>query len=824
MSIFQSLKASKFKALWILAAWIVAFTIWIVGFTDLTQDTKLDDDYYDSQLKNNNPKKSQDVKVINVFQHSGIKKVAQSLGYFDKRDKDVHSNVYDHIFSRHDFTSLLQLSFEERCDLYFKNLYLNDTNWFLNPHSDLSVENRNKFEFHNFRAKKLEGPKEEYVKNLKEKFEKEKENENKNDEESKEGEDGKEEAKEEGKEEGKERRDKEKLVDEDLENYFRRLNSKDELEVSVIPDDLVTTEELEAKIRKEYDEFWAKNAGKESTMVNYLSHFRIFNKCFLTNDMVEQKDQTDKSLSIEKSLNLPAKKFKYTPEEKLIDLKTDCSELESRVYRWLSFSYPIYERWNGQQLTKPPNMKDYVKDPSVFQPSDPASYKTFSSPKTSRASTCFLNKFKSQLNGKGIVMSIGEHHVEDTIKLVKLLRVLNNQYPIQIAYYDNLSKELKERIVKAARIDAIELPESFDRVKGEFPHLEGKKPTFPKQEVWFVNTYNAIQPNYRNKFDHFANKYFATIFNSFTEFMIIDADVALLKKPEYFFNMAKYVEKGAYFFRDRSINDLRPQSDLVFFQKLMPSLLDSTIFDIPVVTEKTLNLDFMQGAYHYVESGVVVLNRMKHFNSILTMVQLNFFHAMTERVHGDKEVFWLAFSTNGDENVEFNKYAAASIGQVTPQNERLSEDGKELKSREICGNHPGHVSGEDDRTLLWLNSGFEFCPKDVNFSDEVGRGKIFKSFGPGDEEKLEKMYKSRVHITHAVVPPYNPQELKNDDQEPPIGWYYPGIYCGYYTWCGYSSIGGNIDGKDNTMYGTFIEYSEEETAVHDFLGDVWMSV
>ena len=48
------------------------------------------------------------------------------------------------------------------------------------------------------------------------------------------------------------------------------------------------------------------------------------------------------------------------------------------------------------------------------------------------------------------------------------------------------------------------------------------------------------------------------------------------------------------------------------------------MFNIPIMTSYTLNRSFFKGLFHYMESGLVVLNRDMHYSSFLTMVQMNF--------------------------------------------------------------------------------------------------------------------------------------------------------------------------------------------------------
>ena len=67
------------------------------------------------------------------------------------------------------------------------------------------------------------------------------------------------------------------------------------------------------------------------------------------------------------------------------------------------------------------------------------------------------------------------------------------------------------------------------------------------QEVWFVNIYESINPQHRNLFAKFDFKLLASLFNSFNEFMLIDADTILMKSPEFFFNHQSYQQTGAFF-------------------------------------------------------------------------------------------------------------------------------------------------------------------------------------------------------------------------------------------------------------------------------------
>ncbi|WEJ93179.1 mannosyltransferase [Yamadazyma tenuis] len=393
-------------------------------------------------------------------------------------------------------------------------------------------------------------------------------------------------------------------------------------------------------------------------------------------------------------------------------------------------------------------------------------------------------------------------------------------------FYDSLSDDTKAKIVAAARNKMVDLPESFHKVSKHFPsdYLTAQDSGLPKQEVWFVNTYNAIHDNFKDKFKRFANKFLATLFNSFEEFMLIDADTILLQSPSEFFDLKDYISTGAYFFKDRTAPQFRPPGDTKFFQKITPSILDTLMFDIPIITQKTLGLEFFDGMGHFMESGVVLINRHLHFNSILTMLQMNFFRPVTARVHGDKEIFWLGFAASGDEDYHFNKNFAASIGTITSQEERLTSQGNHKKSQELCSPHPGHIN--ENGKLVWFNSGFKFCGKSdlVDFEAEVKKQEHFKFLK--DAKSMQEYYEGSLILKSAIIPPFMGKLVTRADnkvEEPAEGWHMEGGYCHSYLWCAYSSIGGlTSDGQDNTQVGQVFEFDQDSIDLSSYFGDIWV--
>ena len=85
-----------------------------------------------------------------------------------------------------------------------------------------------------------------------------------------------------------------------------------------------------------------------------------------------------------------------------------------------------------------------------------------------------------------------------------------------------------------------------------------------------------------------------------------------------------------------------------------PSTVDQMMFDIPIMTNYTTTRELFRGLQHYMESGLVMINKDKHLNSILMITQINLIGPITGKVWGDKELFWLGFAINGDEEYYFD--------------------------------------------------------------------------------------------------------------------------------------------------------------------------
>ena len=713
--------------------------------------------YYSQDSSSDTNKTLSDLPEVHFTNHTTFLSMVENLLGGVTKQNDSVSDIYENIFKHHDIDTILgTLSFKQRCDLYFKNVFSDNVNWIFNPEHNYDIKNDGD-DFKNYL--------EENQQILKEKF-----------------------------------APKEKTI------------AKDKVEQSFTD-----------FAKDEYVEY--KTKYNQQLITNHLSIFRIFNKCYVTSDEVSQNDKMNTFISKQQKLvhelNPDIPRFGLTEQEELVDLLTSSpSTFENRVYPWISKQYPVYERFTGKVSHEPPNYYKLLGDP-LQKTTKNIKYK-----RMNNNEELFVKRFKNKCNGKGIVLTIGDQHVEHTVSLIHLLRALDNRLPIQIVYYDDINEESKRRIVTAAQEQFNVLPESFRKVSYMFgdDYLDNNGKGLVPQEVWFVNAYNAIQKHYRGKFSRFGNKLLAAFFNSFDEFMLIDADTVMMKSPEYFFNLKGYLKTGTFFFRDRAVHK-RGIGDGELIERMAPNMIDSIMFDMPLITNYTRNNDYFRGVQHYMESGLLLIDKNRHYNSLLTIIEVNLIQRLRKLSYGDKELIWMGFAINGDENYIFNGNAAGAIGELTAPDDRLRPDGTRHHSEEICANHPGHVSSEDNHSLLWINSGFRFCHQsdEVDFKEEAEtqtRLKFLKT-----SEAFKTFYYAPLRITHAIVPPLSPdlEIRRNKEDEPTSGWLWERDYCKRYMWCAYSSIGGKQKDKtkkDNTLEGLLVSFDDEEINLFNYLGDI----
>jgi alpha 1,3-mannosyltransferase len=193
-----------------------------------------------------------------------------------------------------------------------------------------------------------------------------------------------------------------------------------------------------------------------------------------------------------------------------------------------------------------------------------------------------------------------------------------------------------------------------------------------------------------------AAKPMAMLLSSFREVILIDADVLFFVDPALLLSDPEYLRLGALFFRDRL---LAPADHADFITESLPSPLSQNILQS--------NRWWSGTSQHMQESGVVVVDKWRHFVALLLATRLNGpdrdgndalgKKGVYQMMYGDKETFWLSWEMAGDTDYAFYDGRAGQIGIVTPSSTEIGR----VDEEEMCGKQLLHTSREG--RPLWLN-------------------------------------------------------------------------------------------------------------------------
>lgn len=501
------------------------------------------------------------------------------------------------------------------------------------------------------------------------------------------------------------------------------------------------------------DQWNIRSFGDEKTsftsrkhIVDSVRHLRIFGHCYIHNSA------SYGDLSVEK--------------------------LERKLYPAFTGNFPTFQRWDGLLVQGFPRL-------------DASSGKmaTIGVGKAPKAS--FWKHLKESMNGRGIVISLGEGGVNDVKRLLKVLRTVGNKLPIQLVHKGDLPGSSMQDIINVGRGDInVEIGDNF--------HSIGNP-----QNIWFVNAEKSLNSSSAHLFKRFSNKWIASLFNSFEEMILMDCDAVPFLEPELFFNATEYKETGAFFFKDRLIDEYIKTSDLKFYQKLFPLEEEFSLFGLQHSPDAIDLKDFLEfGHKHIMESGLVILKRKDHFPGLLISTCLQLWKETSEPFYGDKELFWLGQSISGNGEYRFNAYPAGALGL-------LNHDADENLNY-VCSTQPAHFS--KDFQLLWLNGGGRKC-KIPSWNMDFSKQKFLRQ-KYGSAEKLKDFYESPINVNGAIIPPRSELSIFQKIRGVKSGFQKCAhLGCAGYTWCAYDR---KLDNKGKTIHFTKNEINDIE-----FIISVW---
>lgn len=337
--------------------------------------------------------------------------------------------------------------------------------------------------------------------------------------------------------------------------------------------------------------------------------------------------------------------------------------------------------------------------------------------------TLFLHGIKTKMDGRGIVISISDNEVGRALNLLRVLNHLGNELPVQFVHLDELS---------GVSIKLLEHASILPRALGA------------NQRISFVNVKDHLASGFDRHFEGYNRKWFAAIFSSFKEMILMDADAVPYVPPSTFFDLEGYKETGAYFFRDRELNVLLKKWKTDFYKGLLPH--GDSPFGFEVDPAQLQNNFFLFNSKHVAESGVVVMDRESHLLGLVIPVALLYFRKSTKILYGDKDLFWLGQLISGNSNFRFHHNTAGAMGQIE-------------HTGEICLAQIAHY-GTD--SLLWSNGGLTRCKKSTWVKDYFWYSTFREQYGL--IAKLRESYNRPVEVSEIIIP-----ALLSDKNKPRTG-------------------------------------------------------
>ena len=191
--------------------------------------------------------------------------------------------------------------------------------------------------------------------------------------------------------------------------------------------------------------------------------------------------------------------------------------------------------------------------------------------------------FHSQFyhGGRGIVFSAGNDYALCLVTSITLIRSLGCQLPIEVMYLgdDDLSSENQRRLERLPGVITRDIRQMVD------------------DKGWQLKGW--------------AGKPWAILLSSFREVIFIDADALFFQNPEELFQDPDYAQTGALFFHDRLMME---ESKRDWLKKTLPE----------PISAKARQSRFWTGqSAHMQESGVVLVDKWKHFISLLLVARMN---------------------------------------------------------------------------------------------------------------------------------------------------------------------------------------------------------
>ncbi|CAI6405617.1 CFF_HP2_G0007250.mRNA.1.CDS.1 [Saccharomyces cerevisiae] len=417
-------------------------------------------------------------------------------------------------------------------------------------------------------------------------------------------------------------------------------------------------------------------------------------------------------------------------------------------------------------------------------------------PEVDMESSNFNGNFWSNWNrlskGRGFVLTIAEKDVPLFLKQLKVMESSKNELPFQIVSTGNeLSAESIAKISETAKET--------------------------EQRVYLVDCSTVLDTNFANTYiSFFQNKWVATLFNTFEEYILLDADVVPFVGSDYFFDSPSYRERGILLFKDRVMENEQTFQDCIeMLNEVEPSAQERRFIGSRLVFDSSLPFSsetseeasvyynfFKKLRLHHVDSGLVVVNKLEKLNGLLMSFMLNLDGKLQRCVYGDKEIFWLGQLYAG-QDYSINPVDGSIIGPVNEEPE--NDDGHKSGMYYICSTQIAHSDSKN--RLLWVNGGLKTCKILNSAEDDFGREPEYFKSRYGDISKLKRIYDASLNVEGLIVPDVSVHPWMQIKE------------CSNYMYCAYATGDGHTNSELDE--GRLITFTEKELRYINDISRTW---
>ncbi|AJP39451.1 AHL_G0027210.mRNA.1.CDS.1 [Saccharomyces cerevisiae] len=394
--------------------------------------------------------------------------------------------------------------------------------------------------------------------------------------------------------------------------------------------------------------------------------------------------------------------------------------------------------------------------------------------------------------GRGFVLTIAEKDVPLFLKQLKVMEFSKNELPFQIVTTGNeLSAESIAKISEVANET--------------------------KQKVYLIDCSTVLDTEFSKTYiSFFQNKWVATLFNTFEEYILLDADVVPFVGSDYFFDSPSYKESGILLFKDRVMeNEQTFQYCIEMLSGVEPSgqerrfigsnlIFDSSLpFSSETSEEASVYYNFFKKLrLHHVDSGLVVVNKLEKLNGLLMSFMLNLDGKLQRCVYGDKEIFWLGQLYAG-QDYSINPVDGSIIGPVNEQSG--NDNGYTSGNYYICSTQIAHSDSKNK--LLWVNGGLKTCKIPNSAEDDFGKEPEYFKSRYEDVSELKRLYDAPLNVEGLIVPDVSVHPWMQIKE------------CSNYMYCAYSTD--DIHTNSEPDAGRLITFTEKELRYINDISRTW---